>query len=88
MTTSGQTYLHVCAETSGQPHWVVWEGADGTPAQPTAGGGWSYRELHERAQREGRELRVEEAAWQLMVDAGKAPTDVPDDVIIRNRVLD
>jgi hypothetical protein len=38
--------------------------------------------LSVRAKRDGRELRIDESAWKVMVAHGVAPEEVPDDVTI------
>jgi hypothetical protein len=56
----------------GENNWIVWEGTDGTPAQLTGGGLSPYDVLSARAKRDGRELRIDESAWKVMVARRRA----------------
>ena len=73
-------YLQVMAYYAGiamQPRWNVFEVADQTPRITLAGTVTTCEQACHLAAHDNRPLRISQAAWRQMIDAGVAPQTLP-----------
>jgi hypothetical protein len=78
-------YLHVVAYYAGisaQPRWNVFQMADESPRISLAGTVTTYEQARHLAAHDKRPLRISQAAWRQMIEAGVAPDNPPNGITI------
>jgi hypothetical protein len=79
----GTAYLHVTAHYDWDgSRWNVFQVSDQSPRVTLAGSIESYGQARRLAVRQKRPLRISRQAWEQMLDAGVAPTGIPEGVTI------
>jgi hypothetical protein len=78
-------YLHVVAYYAGisvQPRWNVFQMADQSPRISLAGTVTTYEQARHLAAHDKQPLRISQAAWRQMIEAGVAPSNPPSGITI------